>query len=274
MTRPPADRPDEGRADDVVFTAGQRRKAEREERRQAKDAAYELRQQRRKAKDGTSWRGHNIVNTRGLGEAFPEPESPELSTATVRRRITHGVVLVLLLALVVSGVVLAGMVQRGELELKIGAGRPEPTPITCPAQTLDYPENKTVTVNVYNASTVEGRAGQAADELKKRGFVVNEVANKPTEYSAPAIIVSGPGGLAGAFGLQKNLPNTEFVEDKRTDSTVDVILTGTFNGFLAEHRVDHTPGALSCPRLSPPPSAPASSAPAPGGPPASAPAVP
>lgn len=267
MTRPPAGTPDKGAADEVLLTARQRRKAEREERRQQKDAAYELRQHRKRIKDGTSWRGHNVVDTRGLAEAFPDPDTPELATSTVRRRITHGVVLVLLLAMVTAAVVLAGMIQRGELELKMGAGKAEPTPFSCPVQTLNYLENKTVTVNVYNAGSLEGKAGQVAEELKKRGFVIKAVSNGRTQYSAPAVIVSGPSGLAAAFNLQRNLPNTDYVQDDRTDTTVDVILTGTFNGFVADHKVDHTPGPLSCPRLSPPPSAPASA-------PVSAPAAP
>src|SRR6185312_2077797 len=133
MTRPPADEaaqvpgkkeagaPEPAKADDdVLLTAGQRRRAEREARRQAKDAAYELRRQRKKSKDAGSWRGHHIVDGNGLAEAFPEPESTELESGTVRRRITHGVVLVLLLALLVSGLVLSAMMQRGELELTLG----------------------------------------------------------------------------------------------------------------------------------------------------------
>lgn len=263
MTRSPAGTPDEGVADEVLLTARQRRKAQREERRQQKDAAYELSQQRKRTKDGTSWRGHHIVDGRGLAETFPDPETPELNTSTVRRRITHGVVLVLLLALVTAALVLAGMIQRGEMELKIGAAKPEPPVISCPAQTLNYPENKTVTVNVYNASSTEGKAGQVAEELKKRGFVVKAVSNGETKYTAPAVIVSGPSGLAGAFNLQRNVPKTDYVQDDRADSSVDVILTGTFNGFVADHKVDHTPGLLSCPRLSPPPSAPASAPAAP-----------
>lgn len=258
MTRQSAGESSKDPAGDVLLTAGQRRKAEREARRQAKDAAFELRQERKRRKDGTSWRGHHIVDSDGLAEAFPEPESPELPGSTVRRRITHGVVLVLLLALVSAGLVLAGMIQRGELELKIGAGKPVPTPVSCPAQTLDYPENKNVRVNVFNAGSLEGKAGQVAGELMKRGYAVATIANARTEYSAPAVVVSGPNGVGGAFNLQKNVSGTEYVQDDRTDASVDLILTGTFNGFVPDHKVDHTPGVLSCPRLSPKPSAPAS----------------
>ncbi len=243
--------------DDVLLTARQRRKEEREARRQAKDAAYELRRQRKKNNDGTSSRGHNIVDGSGLAEAFPDHESTELESGAVRRRITHGVVLVLLLALLVTGLVLAGMIQRGELELTLGPGKPTPTPESCPAEKLDYPANKSVSVNVYNASTKEGRAGTVAEELKKRGFTVKTVANARTQYSAPAVVISGPSGHAAAFALQRNLPNTDYVQDERKDSTVDVVLTGSFAGFVAVPKVDETPGVLSCPRLAPKKTAPA-----------------
>lgn len=257
MTRLPAGTPGKEPADEVLLTAGQRRRAEREERRQAKDAAYELRQQRKKAKDGTSWHGRHIVDSSGLDEAFPAPQTLELPGSTVRRRIIHGVVLVVLLALVVSGVVLAGMVQRGELELKLGPGKPTPIPESCPVETLDYPANDTVTVNVFNAGSVEGGAGVVAEELQKRGFIVKTVDNGTTEYSRPAIIISGPSGYGAAFALQKNVSNSEYVQDDRKDGSVDIVLTGTFVGLLPAPKVDHTPGLLSCPRLSPPAAAPA-----------------
>lgn len=247
--------------DDVLLTARQRRRAERVARRQAKDEAYELRMQRKKAKDGTTWRGHHIVDSRGLAEAFPEPESPELPTSTVRRRITHAVVLVLLLSLVVAGLVLVGMIQRGELDLKIGSGRPTPTPFACPTETLDYPANTAVLVNVYNGGSVEGMAGKVADELKKRGYQVQEIDNHDSALLAPTVVISGPSGHAAAFNMQRNFPNSEYVEDDREGATVDVVLTSQFGNLVAAPEVDQTAGVLSCPRLSPPPAEPPSGAP-------------
>lgn len=247
--------------DDVLLTARQSRRAQRVARRQAKDEAYELRMQRKKAKDGTSWRGHHIVDSRGLAEAFPEPETPELPSSTVRRRITHAVVLVLLLALVVAGLVLVGMIQRGELDLKIGSGRPTPTPFACPTETLEYPANTAVVVNVYNGGSVEGMAGKVGEELKKRGYKVQKVDNHDLALLAPTVVVSGPGGHAAAFNLQRNFPNSEYVEDDREDATVDVVLTSQFGSLVEAPKVDQSAGVLSCPRLSPSPSEPPSGAP-------------
>ncbi len=248
---PPSGQPD----DDVLLTTRQGRRALRDARRQAKDAAYERRKMRKKVKDGTFWRGQAVVDARGLAKAFPERGNSELNSIAVRHRITHGVVLVLLLALVVTGLVLAAMVQRGELELRLGAGERGSSTETCPAATYELPDNKNVTVNVLNAGSTEGQAGKVAAELKERGFLIQNVSNRTTEYAAAAVVVSGPSGHAAALSMQRNFPKTEYVQDNRLDSTVDVILTSQFKGLIGPSKVSQKPGVLSCPRLSPPPSA-------------------
>lgn len=258
MTSPPAGEPAGGVGDDAGSpTSRQLRQAQRAARRQAKDAAFELRQERRRAKDGTSWRGHHIVDSRGLTEAFPEPETPEFSTASIRRRILHGVILVLLLAVVVAAVVLAAMIQRGELTLPAGNDDPDIAPASCPASTLAYAPNNTVTVNVYNGGAREGQAGQVAEELRSRGFVVQEVANASAALTAPAVVVSGTEGHAAALTLQRQFAGSDFIQDERSDASVDVILTSAFTAVLAVPEVSVAPGVLACPHLSPPASGPA-----------------
>lgn len=252
--------------DDVLLTARQARKAEREAVRQAKDLAYEERLARKRSKDGQFWHGRHIIDADGLAEAFPEPETPEYAPGTVRRRITHGVTLVLLLAAVVAAVVLVGMVQRGELELKFAFSKPTVPAVTCPALTLDYPANTTVSVNVLNAGSSEGMAGAVAAELGKRGFQVLSVENGQTEQRAPAVVVSGSAGYAGAFNLQRNVVGAEYVQDDRKDASVDFIVTGEYKGLIDPEKVDQTPGVLSCPRMSPPPADPSAVPPATDGP--------
>lgn len=247
--------------DAVPPTSRQRRQAQRQARRQAKDEMFELRQERKRAKDGTSLRGHHIVDSRTLKAAFPEPETPEFTPASIRRRILHGVILVLLLALVVAAVVLAAMIQRGDLQLPAARGGATPTAAVCPAQTLDYAPNNTVSVNVYNGGAREGRAGEVAGELRARGFLVNEVANAQAPLDAPAVVVSGAAGHAAALTLQRQFPGSDFVQDERADASVDVILTGTFTAVLAAPEVGVEPGVLACPHLSPPASEPAVPAP-------------
>ena len=243
--------------DDVQLTARQARKAGREAKRQAKDAAYEERLARKRSKDVQFLRGHHVVDAQVLAEAFPEPETADYAPSTVRRRITHGVILVLLLALVVAGVVLALMVQRGELVLKFGAARHPVAAEACPSGPFDYPANKSVAVNVYNGGRKEGMAGKAAAELKQRGYAVKAVTNGSTTYDAPVVVVSGISGRPAAFNLQRNVAGAEYVQDDRKGTTVDFIVTSSYTGLVDAKKVDQTPGALSCPRLSPTPKPPA-----------------
>lgn len=255
MTEGPAD-------DDVLLTARQARRAAREAKRQAKDRAFDQRHERKRSKDVQFIHGHHIVDADGLAQAFPEPESPEYTPGTVRRRVTHGVTLVLLTAALVAGVVLAGMIQRGELEFKLVLPKPTTPVVTCPAGTLDIPKSDTVSVHVFNAGSTEGMAGQVAAELQKRGFHILTVENGSTKQTAPAVVVSGPAGLAGAFSLQRNVAGSEYVEDDRKDASVDFIVTGEYKGLVDADKVDQAPGVLSCPRLSPPPADPSAVPPA------------
>jgi len=248
--------------DDVLLTARQARRAAREAKRQVKDLAYEQRRARKRSKDVQFWHGHHIVDADGLAQAFPDPETPEYDRGTVRRRITHGVTLVLLTAALVAGVVLAGMIQRGELEIKFAFAKPSAPAVTCPAVTLDYPKNDAVSVNVFNAGSTEGMAGVVAAELGKRGFHILTVENGSTKATAPAVVVSGPAGMAGAFSLQRNVAGSEYIQDDRKDASVDFIVTGEYQGLVDADKIDQTPGVLSCPRLSPPPADPSAVPPA------------
>jgi len=235
---------------DVLLTASQARKATREAKRQAKDDAYEERLARKRSKDVHFIRGHHIIDARGLAEAFPDEESPDISPVAVRRRVTHGVTLVLLLALVAAAVVLVGMIQRGEMELKLDLPK-NAVAVSCPPAIVEYLDNKRVKVNVYNSNAPDGTAGKVAAELKKRGYQVGEVANMAAPFAAPAIIVSGPGGHSAAYNLQMNIAGTDYLQDSRTDGSVDVILTNNFDGLLSTAKVVTTPGRLDCPRLNP-----------------------
>lgn len=253
MTENPGGRAEENADKDVQLTPQQQRLSQRDARRQAKDDAYDAKLARKRSKDGHFWHGRHVVDARGLAEAFPEPESPEYSTGTVRRRITHGVTLVVLMALVVAGVVLAGMIQRGEIHLHFGFPKAVDLAGTCPADTLNFPENKAVTVNVFNAGSTEGQAGKVAAELKKRGYILGAVSNKATGYNAPAIIVAGKSGLSSALNVQRTVVDADFVYDARKDASVDVVLTDAYKGLADPKKINQKPGALSCPRLSPSP---------------------
>lgn len=251
--------PPHGERDDhVALTPRQRRHADREAKRQAKDDAYEAKLARKKSKDVQFWRGRQVVDARGLAAAFPPSETPEYSKVTVRRRVTHGVTLVILLALVVAGVVLAGMLLRGQLELNLGFMKPVDPATVCPSETLKFPENKAVKVNVLNGGQTEGQAGKIAAELKKRGYIVGQIANLPTTYTAPVIVVAGSSGFSGALNVQRTFTGADFLQDDRKDATVDVVITDNYKGFIDPKKISKKDATLSCPRLSPTTRAPAS----------------
>ncbi len=235
-----------------------RRKLAREARQQARRDKTKQKQQRRqlhhqlgRSKDAAVFHGHYVVSGEDLGELFTNEERLE-DPVRFRHRIIHGVTLTVLVALVITGVVLAVMVSRGDLQLPVPASQTSPKP-SCPTATFNYPANKDVHVEVYNATRREGMAGSVAAELKKRGFNVDLVANKSTDYAGTAVIVSGPAGQSAAFNLQRNFAGTDYVQDARTDATVDVYLTSDFKDLVPAAQVDQTPGVLSCPRFSPSP---------------------
>jgi hypothetical protein len=63
-----------------------------------------------------------------------------------------------------------------------------------------------------------------------------------------ALIVSGAAGQSAAFSVQRHVPGSDYVQDGRTDPSVDVIVTGDFKALAKPELVDQTPGQLSCPR--------------------------
>lgn len=225
--------------------------------------------------DPLHWHGHRIVTEQDLEETFAADES-EKSSVYMWRRIRHGIVLLLLLALIIAGVFMAVAIARGDL--KVPGFEPEaaPPPPTCPAGVHNYPPNNAITVNVYNGTLEEGLAAEVGLQLQIRGYTLGQTGNK--DISRPgltAVLVSGPAGEANAFNLQRNIPSTDYVADSRSDASVDVILGSGFEGLVEQGLVDQTPGALSCPRLSPSPVPPSPGAsPAETGPVEPAPAVP
>ncbi|WP_240615190.1 LytR C-terminal domain-containing protein [Arthrobacter ruber] len=204
------------------------------------------RQLRAQAKrDPTEWHGHRIVTETDLGAVFEEDDA-ERRRRMSRRRIRHGVVLVLLVGLLAAGVFLAVGLARGDIS--IGASEPTPTPTsTCPAGPFDYQDPSAITVNVYNSTSIDGLAGAAADQLRGRAFAVRDIGNRQVDAAAvTAVIVSGEGGRANAFTLQRTLPGSVYRADEREDRSVDVIVGSSFAGLVPPEGVDITPAGLSC----------------------------
>jgi hypothetical protein len=89
---------------------------------------------------------------------------------------------------------------------------------------------KTVSVRVLNATDQAGLAQKVAGELQKRGFVVQEVANDPTERKVTGVgeVRHGPRGTDAAAFLGVFMPNGGDYLDTRATAQVDFVLGPDF----------------------------------------------
>jgi hypothetical protein len=203
----------------------------------------------RKPKDVTVLHGHRVVSGSELRATFVEPEDTADNPVRLRRRILHGVVLVLLVGLIAVAIIVALAIMNGQI--KIPTTERSRAPVSaCPTATFDYTPNDKVSLNVYNATNRPGLARSVADEFLARKFAVAEVGNTQSGYRGVASVVSGAAGQSAAFSVQRNLPESDYFQDGRPDGSVDVIITGDFKELTAPELVDQTPGQLSCPRES------------------------
>ena len=203
---------------------------------------------RRKVQDISVLHGHHVVTGPELRATFEAAQDAD-GTSRVRRRVIHGVVLVLLIGLIAAAIITALAIINGQLRIP-AAEAPEETVAACPAATFDYTPNNQINLNVYNSTSRPGLARAVADEFLARAFVVGAVANIDAGYRGVAAVISGAAGQSAAFSVQRNLPGSDYFQDSRSDGSVDVILSQDFSALTLPEFVDHTPGKLSCPRES------------------------
>lgn len=201
----------------------------------------------RKPKDLTVLHGHQVISGADLRATFVDDDELRDNPVRMRRRILHGVVLVLLLGLVAAGIVVALAIMNGQIKIPTAERSQVAAPV-CPEATYDYTPPEKVNLNVFNSTSRPGLARSVADEFAARKFLVGTVANTTSSYRGVALIVSGAAGQSAAFSVQRNLPGSDYFQDARTDPSVDVILTGDFKELVKPELVDQTPGQLSCPR--------------------------
>ncbi|WP_081744737.1 LytR C-terminal domain-containing protein [Arthrobacter sp. H14] len=203
---------------------------------------------RRRPADPSTLHGQKIVTSDDLREVFDDGGEVEYLPG-YRRRILHGVVLTVLVAMIITAVLLALAIARGDLTVPF-LETEEDEPFACPTQVVNFPANEDVTVNVYNSTDQGGLAGSIADQLRERGYDVGEVGNRTlNNNSVTAVVVSGTDGLASALNLQRTISETEYLQDERSGGTVDVVLGRGFAGLVAAGEVDQSSGRVSCPRL-------------------------
>ena len=202
----------------------------------------------RKPQDVSVLHGHHVVTGQELRATFEANRNVD-DTARVRRRVLHGIVLVLLIGLIAAGIITALAIINGKFS--IPTAEPAPKAATaCPSATFDYTPNEQVNLNVYNSTSRPGLARTAADEFLARKFVVGAVDNTEAGYRGVAAVISGAAGQSAAFTVQRNLPGSDYFQDGRQDGSVDVILSQDYRSLAPPELVDQTPGTLSCPRES------------------------
>ncbi|MFD8524581.1 LytR C-terminal domain-containing protein [Streptomyces capillispiralis] len=129
-----------------------------------------------------------------------------------------------------------------------------PSPVAAPKA---LPEPGAITVNVLNATTRAGLAQKTADELKKRGFKIGDVANATKEYDKK---VKGTGvllGPASALDTSLRVLGTQLAgAERRTDPArkggeVDLVIGDAFRQLAKKADADRALTALTAPAPTP-----------------------
>jgi LytR cell envelope-related transcriptional attenuator len=97
----------------------------------------------------------------------------------------------------------------------------------------------TVRLRVFNATDTAGLAQQVGDELRARGFVVEEVANDPTDREVTGVgeIRHGPRGADAASYMTVYMPGAGDWPDTRADDRVDFVIGPDFPGVPSAEEV-------------------------------------
>ncbi|RBY90582.1 LytR C-terminal domain-containing protein [Blastococcus sp. TF02A-26] len=97
----------------------------------------------------------------------------------------------------------------------------------------------TVRLRVFNATDTPGLAQQVGDELRARGFAVEEVANDPTDREVTGVgeLRHGPRGSDAAAFARVFLPGAEDWRDTRADDRVDFVLGPEFTALPSPEEV-------------------------------------
>ena len=100
-------------------------------------------------------------------------------------------------------------------------------------------EPAALAVRVFNAPATAGLAQQVAAELQARGFVVEEIANDPSEREVEGSgeVRFGARGQDQARYLTVFLPGAGMHQDTRATAVVDLVLGPEFSGLAGEAQV-------------------------------------
>ena len=105
----------------------------------------------------------------------------------------------------------------------------------------------TVTLRVFNATDTGGLAQEVAASLQERGFVVEEIANDPTEREVTGVgeLRHGPRGDEAAAYVALFVPGAGDFPDTRATATVDFVIGPEFTGLASREDVEAALGAAA-----------------------------
>ena len=97
----------------------------------------------------------------------------------------------------------------------------------------------TVNVRVFNATDIAGLAQTVAGQLQERGFVVDEIANDPTDREVTGVgeVRHGPRGNDAAAYLALFLPGAGDFLDTRATAQVDLVIGPDFQALATPEQV-------------------------------------
>ncbi len=103
-----------------------------------------------------------------------------------------------------------------------------------------------VTVNVYNAGSVVGRANRVSTALKSKGFIVDTVTNQEDPVQKTTIVGSKTDNPEVKL-VASMFKDVEIKGDDRVDNSVDVIIGDTYAGFNSNAATQiSVPGGKAC----------------------------
>jgi len=150
-----------------------------------------------------------------------------------RRRPVPALIFLLVLALAALGIwwnVLSDESNRAEAQAAACSVASEAPASLDPA---------TVTLRVFNATDIAGKAGEVAATLQSRGFVVEEVANDPSDNEVTGVgelRFGSPGAEAAKF-VRLYLPGATDRRDTRATGLVDLVIGPDFTELATQDAV-------------------------------------
>ncbi|WP_309080572.1 LytR C-terminal domain-containing protein [Zhihengliuella sp.] len=209
---------------------------------------------RRTGEGPLEWDGRKVYTGADLEEltdAVDDPEHVE-NPEHYRRRLRHGIALVLVLLLVVAMGVAGYLVLTKRLDLSwpqpgsdAAAAPSEPA---CPPGERQYLDPAGVTVDVYNATSRPGLAEGTRAQLVDRGFRPGVLGNDSLpSRGMVGLVVSGPEGYDAALTVQRQLPGAAYErDDDMAGVTVRLVLGESFQELQPAAEVSTEPGPLVC----------------------------